>query len=807
MNYTPLNPEAILESISGGFFALDANFTFTYWNKAAEEGTRLTKEEVLGKNVFEIFPNLEHSELGEKYRTAFETKTFQSYVNTYRDATMERWFDFRIYPNAEGLSVFLQDITEQKRQERQREMLIRISHSINTATQLEDLCGDVAGIIRTSYGLPVQNVLLYFHRPHDEQLILLAPEMSISELQKNLYAVSVASNQELASVEAFRNGTRIVTTDLARSVLYAFAPEKVVTSTISTLVALPLRVERERLGVLEVLLENGKDLAEHEAAFLALVASEVAVGISRRGLIDALRVKNVDLEIQRTQTQEAHEKLKRFLAFFSHELRAPLNSIIGFSDLIAEENNKNDAEKIAEYNSAIKSSGTHLLHLINDILDLSKIEAGKFELHFAPISIRTLLDAVKQTVQPQMESKKIDLQIVIDDEIDVIIADGVRMKQVLLNLVTNAIKFSKAETSVVRVSALRNKNDIEFAVQDFGVGIPKEEIPTLFQPFQQTADGTKRSDGTGLGLAITKKLVELHGGSLFVVSEYGEGSTFIARLPILVQVENEAEKMLRKISEVTDGSRQKRVLIVEDKPHARTLLHTYLTEAGYVTEIAVNGVDALEKAKLWKPDVITLDILIPVKDGWQVLRELKEHPLCKDIPVIIVSMVDERNVGFGLGAVEYFVKPVQKEELIAAIKKVERSAAQRSAKILVIDDDKSVTDLVQVILESEGCTVVKAHNGKEGLMLAEREKPDLIILDLVMPELSGFNVAYQLKHNPATYTIPVMIMTSMEIDDETREQLEGFVVSLMKKSGFTKRDLLNEIASIDTPRKIGGKKE
>jgi CheY-like chemotaxis protein len=414
---------------------------------------------------------------------------------------------------------------------------------------------------------------------------------------------------------------------------------------------------------------------------------------------------------------------------------------------------------------------------------------------------------VKQTVQPQLESKRIDLQIAIDDEIDEIIADGVRMKQVLLNLVTNAVKFSKAESSVVHITAKRNKNDIEFSVQDFGVGIPKEEIQTLFQPFQQTMDGTKRSDGTGLGLAITKKLVELHGGSLYVVSEYGEGSTFIARLPILVQVENEAQKMLKKISEVTDGSRQKRVLIVEDKPHARTLLHAYLTEAGYITEIAVNGVDALEKAKLWKPDVITLDILIPVKDGWQVLRELKDHPLCKDIPVIIVSMVDERNVGFGLGAVEYFVKPVQKDELIAAIKKVESSVTQRSAKILVIDDDKSVTDLVQVILEAEGCTVVKAHNGREGLVLAESEKPDLIILDLVMPELSGFNVAYQLKHNPATYTIPVMIMTSMEIDDETREQLEGFVVSLMRKSGFTKRDLLNEIASIDTPRKIGGKKE
>lgn len=796
MNYTPLNPEAILESISGGFFALDTHYTITYWNKAAEEGTRFTKEEVMGKSVFDIFPNLKTSELGEKYRKAFETKTFQSFVNRYRDAKWEKWFEFRIYPNVEGLSVFLQDITEQKRQERQRETLLKISHAINSASQLDDLCNDVVKVIAESYELPHQNVLLYFHRPHDEQLILLAPDIALTELQKNLYAVSVAGSTDFASVEAFRTGTKIVTSDIARSVLYAFAPEKVVTSTITTLLALPLRVERERLGVLEVLLYHGKEIAEHEAAFLSLVASEVAVGISRRGLIDELRVKNVDLEIQREQTQEAHEKLKRFLAFFSHELRAPLNSIIGFSDLITEDIDGMSKEKVAEYIAAIKSSGSHLLHLINDILDLSKIEAGKMELHFAPVGIRNLLESVKQTVQPQLDAKNITLDITIDDEVDEIIADNVRMKQVLLNLTTNAIKFSK-NGGVVHLSAQRMKNDIELSVQDFGVGIQKEEMATLFQPFQQTMDGAKKSEGTGLGLAITKKIVELHGGGLFVVSEFGEGSTFIARVPILVQVESEKEKMLRRISDVADPAQQKRVLIVEDKPHARTLLHTYLTEAGYSTEIAVNGVDALEKAKLWKPDVITLDILLPVKDGWQVLRELKDHPLCKDIPVIIVSMVDERNVGFGLGAVEYFVKPVQKDDLLAAIKKVEGVQTRQSAKILVIDDDKAVTELVQVILESEGCTVLKANSGKEGLILAEKEKPDMIILDLVMPELSGFNVAYQLKHNPATYTIPVMIMTSMEIDDETREQLQGFVVSLMRKSGFTKRDLLNEIASIE----------
>lgn len=797
MDYNSLNPEAILESISGGFFALDKDFKFTYWNKAAAEGTRIKREDVIGKSVFDIFPNLEKSELGEKYRRAFETKTYQSYVNRYVDAQFEKWFDFRIYPNADGLSVFLQDITEQKRQERQRETLLRISHVINTATQLEDLCGDVVHIIAQDYELSQQNVLFYFHRPHDDQLILLAPDFPMSEAQRSVYAIPIA-NETLASVEAFQTGSRIVTSDISRGILYAFAPEKIVSASVTTLLSLPLRVERERLGVLEIVMNSGKDIAEQEAAFLSLVAGEVAVGISRRGLIDELRVKNVDLEIQRAQTQEAHEKLKRSLAFFSHELRAPLNSIIGFSDLITEDLEKMEREKLLEYTSAIKSSGSHLLHLINDILDLSKMEAGKLELHYSTVNIRELFDSVRQTVQPQIDGKKIHLEVLVDDELDEIIADGIRLKQVLINLVTNAIKFSHHDGKII-ISARRSKNDIEISVQDFGVGIKKDEIQTLFQPFQQTAEGAKKSESSGLGLAITKKLVELHGGALFVVSEYGEGSTFIARLPILVQVESEKDIVLRKISDAA-GGQKKRVLIVEDKPHARTLLHTYLTEAGYVTEIATNGVEALEKAKLWKPDVITLDILLPVKDGWQVLRELKEHPLCKDIPVIIISMVDERNVGFGLGAVEYFVKPVQKNELIAAIRKVEETQAQKSAKILVVDDDTAVTDLVQVILESEGCVVLKAHNGKEGLLLAEKEKPDLIILDLVMPELSGFNVAYQLKHNPATYTIPVMIMTSMEIDDETREQLEGFVVSLMRKSGFTKRDLLNEIAAIEGKR-------
>ncbi|HAP35521.1 MAG TPA: hypothetical protein DCQ28_06100, partial [Bacteroidetes bacterium] len=337
MTHSNLDPEEILESISGGFFALDKNFIFTYFNKAAEEGTQFSRSEVLGKNIFEVFLNLENDELGEKYRRAMETQSFQSHEKRYLDNNYDRWFDFRIYPNQNGLSVFLQDITEQKRQELQRNLLLEVSHVINTAGQLEDLCGDIVTAITLHYELPIQNVLLYFHRQHDEQLILLAPDVPTSDLQKNLYALSIVQNSHFASIEAFTTGTKVVTTDLSRSILYSFAPEKVVTSNVTTLVSLPLRIEKEKLGVLEILINTSRELVEKEMSFLSLLTSEITLGISRRGLIDELRVKNVDLEIQRSQTQEAHDKLKRFLAFFSHELRSPLNSIIGFSDLITEE--------------------------------------------------------------------------------------------------------------------------------------------------------------------------------------------------------------------------------------------------------------------------------------------------------------------------------------------------------------------------------------------------------------------------------------------------------------------------------------
>jgi CheY-like chemotaxis protein len=232
------------------------------------------------------------------------------------------------------------------------------------------------------------------------------------------------------------------------------------------------------------------------------------------------------------------------------------------------------------------------------------------------------------------------------------------------------------------------------------------------------------------------------------------------------------------------------------------LLRMHIESAGYRVEIAHDGAEAVDMAKRLHPSVITLDLMLPVKDGWQVLKELKRHPLCKHIPIIIVSIVDEKSLGFSLGAVDYFVKPVNKDDLLQALDRVHlrTTSSSREPTVLVIDDDRAATDLIQVILENEGYHVLKAFQGKDGVEVAARERPDLIILDLIMPEVSGFNVAYQLKQIPATRSIPIIILTSMEIDNDTQAQLGTYVSGLMSKSTFTKKDLLREISNLESSR-------
>jgi len=798
--------ENILESISGGFFALNSEYCITYWNNAAERGTGLTAGEVLGRSVFEVFPNAKDAPLGEKYRLAMETKTFQNFESEYIDERFEAWYDIRIYPSDTGLSVFFQDITEQKRERRQKELLVEISAAINRATQLDELCMSVAERIAPLFDLPVRFVSVFLFDARGNELRLVAPASIPATAPQGLIHQPVIPGSPFPVGRAAFTRGPIITGEAETSTAAQLFSADPALSRARSVIAMPLIVAGDLQGVLEVLTIKRQEYASLELEILSLIAADLALGMSRRRLIDELRMKNLELENQTQKTLEASDTLKKFLATFSHELRSPLNSIIGFSELLTGRMGEIAPDTVKEFMKNINTSGKHLQQIINDILDLSKIEAGKLDLHVASYPVSYFEDATRRVLSAAIAAREIDLQFAMAPEIEELVVDQTRFKQILINLVSNAIKFSR-KGGTVTVRSARVGNDIQFTVEDSGIGIKPEEISGLFRPFRQAGSGKAvNREGIGLGLAITKRLIELHGGTISVQSEWGKGTTMVFRIPMVVDVTSEQMMQagmlldaLRRENPAQNAGERPLALVVEDSPQASELLQLYIESAGYRVAIARNGVDALEMAKRLRPSVITLDLLLPMKDGWQVLKELKRHPLCKEIPVIIVSIVDEKTLGFSLGAVDYFVKPVNRDELVQALNKVHLLPGQGARKptVLVIDDDRAATDLVQVILENEGYAVLKAFDGRQGMEIAAEHAPDLVILDLIMPDTSGFNVAYQMKQDPATRNIPIIILTSMEIDDDLQQQLSAYVSGLMSKSSFTKRDLIKEIGSIE----------
>jgi PAS domain S-box-containing protein len=800
--------EQILEGISGGFFALDRDYRVIYWNHAAEAGTGLSSGEVVGRNVFQVFPKAAGAQLGEKYRLAMETRTFQSFETSYKDDRFDAWYDVRIYPTEEGIAVLFQNITDRKREERQTDILVEISRAINSARHLDELCMRGAEKIALMFEIPAKLVCIYLYDPRGNEIRLVAPALLDVEFPQQVVHQVVSEHARfLAAQAAYRRDT-ILSDQIQEATVAHVFPDELASAGLNTLVVIPLIVQGDLQGVLEVLSIKKRSYVSSELELLAVAANELASGISRRRLVDELRMKNVELETQTQKTVEASDTLKKFLATFSHELRSPLNSIVGFSEILSTELDSLNLTTRGEFLKNINTSGRHLQQIINDILDLSKIEAGRMELHLASYPVSYFQESVERVLGTAIAEKGIDLQFRLSPEFDEVVVDQTRFKQILINLVSNAIKFSSPRGKVT-VTSERVRNDIQFTVSDEGLGIKPEEIGQLFKPFRQAAGGRDRNKhGMGLGLAISRELIRLHGGSIWIESEWGKGTQVSFRIPLMVDA---AAEGLMQAGMLLDALKQENrpasnekplALVVEDSPQAADLLRMHIESAGYRVEIARDGMEALEKAKRLLPHVITLDLLLPVKDGWAVMQELKKHPLCKNIPVIIVSIIDEKNLGFSLGAVDYFIKPVNKQDLLDALHRVHLSPGEGSARptVLVIDDDRTATDLIQVILENEGYRVLKAFQGKDGVELAAREHPDLIILDLIMPEVSGFNVAYQLRQIPATRCIPIIVLTSMDVDQETQLQLEAYTSGLIKKGSFTKKDLLREIGNIENAR-------
>jgi len=512
---------------------------------------------------------------------------------------------------------------------------------------------------------------------------------------------------------------------------------------------------------------------------------------SRR--VDELTRLTQELADANRRTQEADRLKSQFLANMSHELRTPMNSIIGFSEILVERLHDQVEPKHLGFLRHINASGQHLLGIINDILDLSKIEAGKMEIYPEFFSIAPVVESVCQVMRGMSKAAP-RFAVDIPSELPQIETDLAKFKQVLFNLLSNAIKFSPANAPVT-VTARLAEGSITVSVRDEGIGIEPAHHAVIFEEFRQV-DGTVRREfgGTGLGLALVKRFIELQGGRVSLESELGKGSTFSFTLP----VRSRAAVVTRPQESAPPLARSDRVLVVEDDPHAYDLIAAALGSAGYLSVRARHGEEALKMARESRPAAVTLDLVLPGVDGWEVLKRLKNDDDTREIPVVIISMMDNRDLGLALGADDYFVKPVDRVRLLDRIRAITARGGNGGAKptLLLIDDDAAVHALLDEELGALGFSIACAYSGEEGLRVARDSSPDLIILDLMMPGLTGFDVAESLKEDPRTANIPIVVLTSKEISSEDRKLLHAKVSSFVQKGNSAREHLLREIKRV-----------
>jgi signal transduction histidine kinase/CheY-like chemotaxis protein len=527
-----------------------------------------------------------------------------------------------------------------------------------------------------------------------------------------------------------------------------------------------------------------------------LLSSFVAA-MDRRNLIVQLEESNVAL-------QDANRHKTVFLANMSHELRTPLNAIIGFSELLTDAaDGQFDETTRKRFLGQILTSGRHLLGLINDILDLSKVEAGQMELRLQAVSVAEVVDQVARTVEPLLAKKQITLKVSVNGAGEVQ-ADAGKLKQMLLNLVSNAIKFTP-EGGSITIEARRARNLLEISVADTGIGIAEADQRQIFTEFHQVDPGPgRRHEGTGLGLALTRRFAMLHGGDVRVKSSVDRGSVFTLSLPMRV---SPAQPDVEAAPVVHNGRGSgPLVLVVEDDPAAVELLTRQLHAAGYRTEVARTGNEALAKARELQPAAITLDIILPEADGWEVITQLKSDPVTSTIPVVVVSVVDNPELGLALGAIDYFVKPVDARELVARLNKLRlrHAGGEGEVRVLVVDDEPANRQWLAKALEPAGFTVLPASGGKEAIDMAKSLHPDLVVLDLMMPDVTGFDVVEALRAEESTRETPIMVLTAANLTEADRRQLNGRVSQILSRSSVATSDIVGLLRHVVAHRN-GGK--
>jgi signal transduction histidine kinase len=500
-------------------------------------------------------------------------------------------------------------------------------------------------------------------------------------------------------------------------------------------------------------------------------------------------------EQARLIAETANQSKSQFLANMSHELRTPLNAIIGFGELLIEEATEQELTGFAEDLKKIHASGRHLLGLINDILDLSKIEAGKMQLCVETFNVKTIVREILHTIQPIVERENNILKIHFHNSLGEIDSDLIKFRQIFLNLLSNAAKFTQngmIQLSVGRKMVEEGTDWLEICISDNGIGMTAEQQERLFQPFTQAdASTTRKYGGTGLGLTITKKFVEMMGGQIYLNSEFGHGSTFTVFLPTHISERHEEYPLWAETERTLRAEGV--VLVVDDDPQTRHILQDDLSELGYAVAVAKNSSEAMTMAKKLRPDVILLDV--KTVESWQVLSQLKSHSLLADIPVIIISVDGQQQTGTAFGTTDYLMKPFKQQQLTYLLRKY-KPDNESNRLIMLVDDDEITLSVMADILKDNGWRVFKAENGRVALEHIEEKNPALILLDLNMPIMDGFTLLPILREKYPN--VPVIVLTSSHLSASEQAYLHQYSQSIMFKASYSRSTLIGHLQALIT---------
>ncbi len=744
----------------------------------------LPPEDMLGKKVTEVLPAELHEPFMKVIHDTLETGQTNTIEYPLEINSRLYWFNASVSKLSEEQVFWVaRDVTERRIFEetlkKQNEYLAtsaEIGRLITSTLDLNTLFSRTVNLVRDRFGFYHASIFIVDETGFNASVKAATGDAG-EEMLKRGHTLQVGSRSIVGTVTA--TGNPMVVNDTTTDPIHR--PNPLLPDSRSE-TAIPLRIGKRIIGALDIQSTEPNAFSPDAVNVLQTLADQVAVAIDN--------ARSYELAQQAINEMRELDRLKsQFLANMSHELRTPLNSIIGFSRVILKGIDGPISELQEQDLNAIYNSGQHLLHLINDILDLSKIDAGKMELTFDDINLGELIESIVPTAKGLIKDKPITLVQNIAPNIPIVRADATRIRQVMLNLLSNAAKFTEQGTITIEAGVEVNENsqpEIVVKVADTGPGIAPQDLSKLFQPFSQVdASPTRKTGGTGLGLSISRRLIELHGGRIGVNSETDKGSTFYFTLPL--------PKVAKEIkAQEIESPNVKVVLAIDDDTQVISLYERYLQPQGYQVIALTDPTKALERARELKPFAITLDIMMPGRDGWSVLTELKSHVETRDIPVIICSILEEEEKGFSLGAADYLVKPILEDDLIRALNRLNSENDIRN--VLVIDDETKDLRLIQKLLSESGqFQPILCEGGKSGWAEIERQKPDAVILDLFMPDLDGFKILEKLRSSPELADIPVIVVSGADLTPEQQQQLDNFGQGLLQKGALNEQELLSRL--------------